>query len=159
MIAYEVIYVILISACLLGLNCRYNGGNNLDKELMKYLKDKEYVIACPEQLGGLPTPRNPSEIVFGDGKEVLDGKSRVKDNKGQDVTMSFIKGARETLKIAKLYNVKTAILKEKSPSCGNVAIYDGSFCGKLKEGSGITAELLKQNGILVFNENNYKENI
>lgn len=149
--------MILVSACLLGFNCRYNGDSNLDKDLLEFLKDKKYVIACPEQLGGLPTPRNPSEIIAGDGNDVLDGKCKIMSNQDEDITIPFIKGAEETLKIAKLYNVKTAILKERSPSCGSINIYDGNFDGKLKKGSGVTAELLKKNNILVFSEENYKD--
>lgn len=147
--------MILVSSCLLGLNCRYNGDSNIDKDLLEFLKDKEYVIACPEQLGGLPTPRKPCEIIAGDGKDVLDGKCKIMNNQGEDVTIPFIKGAEETLKIAKLYNIKTAILKKRSPSCGSTNIYDGSFNGKIKKGSGVTAELLRKNNILVLDEDNY----
>jgi len=149
--------MLLVSACLLGLDCRYNGGSNLDKGLLDFLKDKEYVIACPEQLGGMATPRKPCEIVDGTGNDVLLGNSRVKDEQGEDATEFFIKGAQETLKIAELYNVKSAILKERSPSCGSTKIYDGKFNGKLKEGKGVTAALLEKNNISVFSEENYKE--
>lgn len=147
--------MILVSACLLGLDCRYNGGDNLEKELLDFLMDKEYVVVCPEQLGGLPTPRNPSEIAKGDGNTVLEGKSRVIDNQGVDVTKPFIKGAEETLKIAKLYKARTAILKKRSPSCGSINIYDGNFHGKIKKGKGVTTALLEQNDIIVANEDNY----
>lgn len=149
--------MILVSACLLGLHCRYSGGSNLDKELMDFLKDKKYVLACPEQLGGMATPREPSEILGGTGSDVLAGSSTVKDNHGKDVTEFFVKGAEETLKIAELYNVSSAILKERSPSCGSTNIYDGKFHHKIKEGQGVTTALLKQNGISVFSEENYKE--
>ncbi|MCT4565917.1 MAG: DUF523 domain-containing protein [Maledivibacter sp.] len=149
--------MILVSACLIGLDCKYNGESNLNKELLDFLRDKEFVIACPEQLGGLPTPRIPSEIINGDGKAVLDGVGRIKNKQGEDVTTQFIKGAKETLRIADLYNVRVAILKKRSPSCGSTNIYDGNFNGKLKEGSGVTAELLKKNNILVLDEENYKE--
>lgn len=149
--------MILVSSCLLGFNCRYNGGNNIDKDLVEFLKDKEYIIACPEQLGGLPTPRSSCEIVAGEGKDVLDGKCKIIDKQGEDVTIPFIKGAEETLKIAKLYNINMAILKKRSPSCGSINIYDGSFDGKIKKGSGVTAELLRKNNILVLNEENYIE--
>lgn len=147
--------MILVSACLVGLDCRYNGGSNLDKELMEFLKDKEFIVVCPEQMGGLPTPRHPCEIINGDGRDVLKGLSRVKNNQGEDVTEAFIKGAEETLKAAKIYKAKTAILKAKSPSCGSKDIYNGKFEGKTKEGMGVATALLRKNGILVLDEENY----
>ncbi|MDK2918065.1 MAG: hypothetical protein PWQ37_798 [Candidatus Petromonas sp.] len=151
--------MILVSACLVGVNCRYNGKSSMNKNLIDFLMGKNYVIICPEQLGGLPTPRKPSEIVDGDGHDVLKGKTKVLDNEDRDVTGFFIKGAKETLKIADLYGAKTAILKANSPSCGSKKIYDGSFSGKLKDGKGVTAALLKENGILVLDEENYREYI
>ncbi|WIF94278.1 DUF523 domain-containing protein [Caminicella sporogenes] len=151
--------MILVSACLLGIDCKYNGKNNYNKDLKKFLKDKKYIIVCPEQLGGLPTPRKPSEIIAGDGYDVLDGKKKVLNLKGDDVTDYFIKGAYESLKIAKLYGIKKAILKARSPSCASFKIYDGSFSGKLREGVGVTTALLKKNGIKVLNEENYREYI
>ncbi len=133
---------ILISACLLGVNCRYNATGKAVPELEELMKKHTLIPVCPEQLGGLSTPRSPAEIkgdfVFG------------KD--GIDVTEEFLKGAKETLKIAKLYNCKYAILKERSPSCGNKKIYDGTFSKTIIDGDGVTAKLLKQNGITVFGE-------
>ncbi|WP_432663946.1 DUF523 domain-containing protein [Wukongibacter baidiensis] len=149
--------MILVSACLLGLDCRYDGGNTANKELLDFLKDKEFVMVCPEQLGGLQTPRNPSEISGEDGNAVLENGARVLDNQGMDVTCQFVKGAKETLKIAKLYNASMAILKERSPSCGSTKIYDGKFQGKLKAGKGVTVALLEQNDVKVFSEENYKD--
>lgn len=135
---------VLISACLLGVNCKYSGGNNYTKQV-ESLKEKYNLIPiCPEIYGGLETPREPSEIV----------DSRVLNKKGIDVTYQFKKGAEETLKLAEFYKVKFAILKEKSPSCGFEEIYDGTFSGKLKKGNGITAELLFQNGIKIIGESN-----
>lgn len=148
--------MILVSACLLGIDCKYNGENNFKEELLNFLKDKDYILVCPEQLGGLPTPRNPSEITGGDGRDVLDGACRVKDNKGFDVTKPFIKGAEETLKIAQLYKARAAILKKRSPSCGSIDIYNGNFQYKTKKGKGVTAALLEENGIIIGNEDNYK---
>lgn len=117
---------ILVSACLLGVNCKYNGKNNENENVKKLAEEYELIPICPEQLGGLPTPRVPSEIVEIDG--ISNNKERKVINKeGIDVTETFIKGAEETLKIAKLYNIKKAILKSKSPSCGNRKVYDGSF--------------------------------
>lgn len=135
---------VLISACLLGINCKYSGGNNYKKQV-DLLKEKYNLIPiCPEIYGGLETPRDPSEIV----------DSKVLNKKGIDVTYQFKKGAEETLKLAEFYKVKLAILKEKSPSCGFEEIYDGTFSGKLKKGNGITAELLFKNGIKIIGESN-----
>lgn len=142
---------ILVSACLLGVNCKYSGGSNKNEKLMEYIKAAAFIPVCPEQLGGLTTPRLPAEII-----EAAD-KTKVVNSEGKDVTLQFETGAEETLKIAKLYDCKYAILKEKSPSCGSIHIYDGSFQGKLKEGKGITAALLEKNGIKVYNEDNFEE--
>lgn len=133
---------ILVSACLLGVNCKYDGGNNLNEKVLKYLEDKEVIPVCPEIMGGLSTPRPPSEIT---GNEVM-------NNQNQNVTKEYTKGAEETLKLAKLFNVKKALLKAKSPSCGNGRIYDGTFSRTLTSGDGITVRLLKENGIEVISE-------
>lgn len=143
--------MILVSACLLGIDCKYNGLNNKNENVLKYLEGKEYVIACPEQLGGLTTPRNPSEIVKIGENEINDYK--LLSNEGKDVSESFIKGAKETLKIAKIFNCTEAILKEGSPSCGSSFIYDGSFTGKKICGQGVTTDLLRKNNIKVISEN------
>ncbi|PHV71252.1 purine-nucleoside phosphorylase [Sporanaerobium hydrogeniformans] len=136
---------LLVSACLLGINCKYSGGNNFKEEILN-LKGKYHLIpVCPEQLGGLTTPRNPVE---------LRGEERSAwTSCGVEVTTAFIKGAEETLKLAQLFGCKVALLKENSPSCGFGTIYDGSFSGQKKEGMGITAELLHQNGIFILGEN------
>ncbi|SCY97284.1 DUF523 domain-containing protein [Alkaliphilus peptidifermentans] len=143
---------LLISACLLGVNCKYSGGNNIQENISEKLNDYILIPICPEQLGGLTTPRPPAEIQLGDGFDVLEGNSKVINIDGQDVTEAFIKGAEETLKIAEMYNIQTAILKARSPSCGLENIYDGSFSGKLKKGCGVTTALLKKKGIAVFTE-------
>lgn len=144
--------MILVSACLLGINCKYNGDNNKDLKVLEYLKDKEFTIVCPEQLGGMSTPRDPSEIIRLDGDAVINGETSVITNKRLDVTRKFKLGANETLKIAKLYNCTEAILKEGSPSCGSNYIYDGTFTGKKRDGIGVTTSLLKHNGIKVISE-------
>ena len=144
--------MILVSACLCGINTKYNGGNNKNPKLMELLKKESVQLICPEQLGGMKTPRPQCEIYIGDGKAVLDGKTKVLNIDGQDCTEEFLKGAFETLKIAKELNIEIAILKSKSPSCGAGIIYDGSFSSKLVEGNGVTAELLKRNGIRVLTE-------
>lgn len=135
--------MILVSACLIGINCKYSGDNNENEKVKEYLKGKEFTLVCPEQLGGLSTPRPPAEIV---GGRVITKE----DNK--DVTENFVRGAEETLKIAKLYVCSEAILKEGSPSCGCNLIYDGSFSGKKIPGKGITAKLLEEEGIKVKSE-------
>lgn len=131
---------LLVSACLLGENCKYNGGNNYDP-VAASLRDRfELVPVCPERLGGLPTPRAPSERV---GEKVL-------DREGADVTDAFRLGAEKALAIAKAHGVRRAVLQERSPSCGCGTIYDGSFSGKLIPGMGVTAQLLAENGIQVL---------
>ncbi|EYE89457.1 hypothetical protein Q428_02405 [Fervidicella metallireducens AeB] len=143
----------LISACLCGVNCKYNGGNNFNEKVYRLYKENKALLVCPEELGGLPTPRTPCEIVEGSAIEVLNGKGKILNKDGLDVTENFIKGAKEVLKVAKAENCKLAILKSKSPSCGKGQIYDGSFSGKLTNGNGITAEILIENGVEVFTEN------
>lgn len=132
----------LCSACLLGINCRYNGETKPNEKVLELLKKEVLIPVCPEQLGGLATPREPSEIK----------DSEVVTNNGKDVTDKFKKGAEETLKIAKLFNIKEAILKQRSPSCGCGQIYGGTFSGKIIEGYGVTADLLRKNGIGVISE-------
>ena len=135
---------ILISACLLGVGCRYDGAEKpLPKETIELLKKNFTLIpVCPEQLGGLSTPRNPAERV---GEKVI-------SLTGDDVTAQYEKGAREALKIAKELGCNTALLKEKSPSCGCGEIYDGNFMKKLILGDGVTAALFKENQIKIFGE-------
>ena len=135
--------MILVSACLVGLNCKYNGKNNLNEECLELLKKGEALLVCPEQLGGLQTPRNPSEI------RIIDGETKVFMNDGTDVTENYKRGAEEVLNLAKKLNIKKAILKRKSPSCGCGEIYDGTFTNTLTNGNGITASLLLENGIEV----------
>lgn len=144
----------LVSACLLGINCRYDGGTKRNEALMRLASDGLVIPVCPEQLGGCATPRSRSEIAGGDGAGVLCGKCRVITNKGNDVTDYFVRGAEETLKLALLCGVKKAVLKARSPSCGLGRIYDGTFGGILKDGNGVTAELLSKNGIQIFSEEN-----
>lgn len=138
----------LISACLAGVNSRYDGGNNENDIILRLVKEGKALLVCPEQLGGLPTPRAACEIVLDKNEE-----RKVINKDGEDKTYNFILGAEETLHIAKKANIKKAILKAKSPSCGYGKIYDGTFSRKLIDGNGITAELLIQNGIEVFTEN------
>lgn len=138
----------VVSACLMGDNCKYNGGNNYSEEVINYLKDKEYVKICPECLGGLSTPRVPSEIC---GDKVIN-----KD--GIDVTNEYNKGALESLKIAKDFKADIAILKSNSPSCGCEMIYDGTFSKKLISGDGVTTKLFKENSIKVISSDDIINN-
>lgn len=151
--------MILISACLVGIDCRYDGGSCAQEELITLVKEGKAILVCPEQLGGMGTPRPPCEILKGDGDSLWQGEGRVVNCHGEDKTVPFIKGAEETLKLAKMYGVELAILKAKSPSCGSENIYDGSFTGKLKKGEGVTAAVLKRQGIRVLNELNFREYI
>lgn len=133
---------ILVSACLLGVHCRYDGTGKHMGELDKWKEKHNFIPVCPEQLGGLPTPREASERL---GDKVF-SKSH------KDVTAEFKKGAKETLKLAKYYNVSLAIMKERSPSCGCKIIYDGTFSGKRVEGNGVAVDALLQAGIKVYGE-------
>ncbi|MFT8315536.1 MAG: DUF523 domain-containing protein [Clostridium sp.] len=142
----------LVSACLAGVNCRYDGKNSENKIVAELVKQGKAIPVCPEQLGGLPTPRASCEIVM-DKK----GNIKILTKEEKDCTNEFAKGAEETLKIAKSNGIKKAILKSKSPSCGCGFIYDGTFSGKLIEGKGITAELLMENGIEVLTENDFEK--
>ena len=138
---------VIVSACLLGVNCRYDGGNSLDESLIRQLKNSHVVPVCPEQLGGLPTPRVAAEISGGDGFDVLSGLAKVVNIEDEDVSAQFIKGAKETLEIARLIGAKRAYLKEKSPSCGvNLIKREGLE----KSGSGVLAALFSKEGIEVF---------
>jgi len=119
---------------------------------MKLVEKCEAIAICPEKLGGLPTPRNPMEIVGGSGEDVLDGKAKVVDSQGNDMTAEMIKGAQETVRVANEWGIRDALLAPKSPSCGCGKIYDGTFSGKLKMGDGVTAALLKRSGIRVVVE-------
>lgn len=136
--------MILISACLVGINCKYNGKNNYNEKAVKLLKRGQAIPICPEQLGGLPTPRTPSEI------KIIEGKSHVIDKEGNNRTEQFYKGAEEVLNLAKKLNIKTAILQSRSPSCGVGKIYNGNFESKLIDGNGVLAQLLIDNGISVI---------
>ncbi len=149
--------MILVSACLAGLDSKYNGKSNYNEYIEKLVREGKAILVCPEQMGGLPTPRDSCEIVCGGGGDVLEGKSKIIDSKGQNQTEKFLKGAEETLKVGRLYSIKKAILKSKSPSCGVGKIYDGTFSGKLTEGNGVTAELLVRNGFEVITEEEFSE--
>jgi len=137
----------LISACLAGINCRYDGKNCERKVFVDLIRWGQAVPVCPEQLGGLPVPRPCCEIVTGEA-----GEKKVRSIDGQDFTKEFIKGAEETLVIARANSITKAILKSNSPSCGCGLVYDGTFSGILIQGNGFAAGLLADNGIKVITE-------
>ena len=133
---------VLVSACLLGTPCRYDGKSKADARVLALAERYELIPVCPEQLGGLPTPRDPSERQG----------ARVVMASGRDVTKNYRRGAEAALALCVQHGCKTAVLKEKSPSCGCGLIYDGTFSPRLVSGDGVTAELLKAHGIKVYGE-------
>ena len=145
----------IVSACLIGKNCFYDGSSRKDENIKTLLDNGLAVAVCPEQLGALSTPRPPSEIFAGDGDDVLKGKAFIFNKEGKEVTANFIKGAKEFLAIVKENNIKTAILKSNSPSCGKGNIYDGNFNNNLRKGNGVTAALLLKNNIEVMTEQEF----
>jgi len=145
----------VISACLCGIKCKYNGGSNTHPIFKEMLKNHQVIPVCPEQMGGLPTPRTPCEIINGTGDDVIDGKAKVLNRDGHDVTEQFLRGAYEVLNFTREGNIKSAIFKSRSPSCGVKEIYDGSFSGKLIPGNGVTTALLHKHGINVINDEDF----
>jgi len=134
--------VIAVSGCLLGVDCRYKGDSCANEKILALAKEHTLIFICPEQMGGLATPRDPAEQVNG----------RVVTNKGTDVTEQYTRGAEAALRIAKLNGADFAILKSRSPSCGSGIVYDGTFSGTKVPGNGVCAALFKQNGIPVYTE-------
>lgn len=133
---------ILVSACLLGVNCRYSGDGKLLNGIERLMEIAELIPICPEILGGLTTPRTSAERI-GD---------KVMTRDGRDVTAAYVRGARESLRLAKTFAAKHALLKERSPSCGYGMIYDGSFSGTFTAGNGVAGEILAENGIKIYGE-------
>lgn len=140
---------IVISACLLGVSCRYDGGHSRSETAINQQETYQLVPVCPEEAGGLPTPRPPAEIVGGDGDAVLAGKAKVLTADGTDVTEAYVRGAHHALRVAQSHGATHVILKARSPSCGCGTIYDGTFSGTLTSGDGVTTALLKRHGIRV----------
>jgi uncharacterized protein YbbK (DUF523 family) len=146
---------ILVSACLLGARVGYDGSHLYcdNTNLRRWIVEGRVVSVCPEVVAGLPVPRSASEIVGqGDGFGVLQGIARVKSKDGTDVTDSYVDGAKTTLKLVRRENIRLAIFKNKSPSCGSTRIYNGSFGNQIIEGYGVTAALLQQSGVEVYSE-------
>lgn len=144
--------MILVSACLVGINSKYNGGNNYNNKIFELVKNGEAIPLCPEQLGGLSTPRKPSEIKY------IDSKRYVINSLGEDVTSEFERGAKEVLKFVKDMGIKKAILQMRSPSCGIGKVYNGNFEKKLVDGNGILAQLLIDNGVEVISSEEFLDN-
>lgn len=144
---------VLVSRCLLGHRVRYDGGASGPYDLLAQWQDEGRVIAlCPEVAGGLPTPRAAAEIPGGQGFDVLNGRAPVMTTEGEDVTEAFVSGANQALALVEQHNIRIAVLKANSPSCGNRLTYDGTFSGTKIEGQGVTAALLSAAGVQVFNE-------
>lgn len=143
---------ILCSACLLGVKCRYDGESKPNEKVIELAKTEWLMPLCPEQLAGLPTPRPAQQLQGCSGEDVLDGKGAVKDEKGNDGSATFIKGAQEVLKLAKLLGIKKAIFKQRSPSCGCGQVHDGTFSGNIVKGNGVTTALLLRNSIEVVSD-------
>ncbi|MHB8916745.1 MAG: 2-thiouracil desulfurase family protein [Desulfocucumaceae bacterium] len=148
--------MILVSACLAGILCKYNGTYNNDEVIIQLVEKGLAVPICPELLGGAGVPREPNEIVGGDGHLVLDGKARVMSASGLDCTGLFIRGAEKVLEVAEKHKVEAAVLKERSPSCGSSLIYDGTFSGRKIQGCGVAAAMLQRAGIKVYSEDNFR---
>jgi len=144
---------VLVSACLVGVRCRFDRGEKRDPAVLRALKGKVFIPICPEQLGGLPTPRPQAAIEEGDGLLILEGKGRVVNEQGEDVTENFLRGAQQTLNIARLTRAEAAILKERSPSCGVEKIVRD---GEVAKGTGVTAALLMREGLQVISEERVK---
>lgn len=138
---------LLVSACLLGVGCRYDGKSNQVPRLAELMKKHTCIPVCAELFGGLPTPRVPAERR---GNKVI-------NRNGEDVTDAFVRGTAEVLRLADLYGCKAALLKERSPSCGSGQIYDGTFTKTLVEGDGLTAQLLKKKGLTIYGESQIGE--
>ena len=141
---------VIVSACLVGENCKYNGKNNKNEKIINFLKDKEVILVCPEVMGGLSTPRLKSEIL------ASENYLKLINEKKDDVTDYFIKGAKIALQKAIDSGVKLAVLKEKSPSCGFRKIYDGNFDGTIVSGSGVFARMLMENNVKILTEEDFE---
>jgi len=147
---YSMSKMILVSACLAGVKCRYDGKSNKTQSIVELVEQGRAIPVCPELLGGLETPRDCCEIKSGNFREVI-------SDRGENITSAYKVGAQKTLEIAKIIDADMAILQQRSPSCGCGKIYDGSFTRKLIDGDGFTSALLKRNGVVVCNDENFNE--
>ncbi len=144
--------VVMVSGCLLGIPCRFDGVSREVPELRSTLADYQLISFCPEAAGGMKCPRPPAEIQGGDGAGVLRGSARVINQAGIDCTMDFLRGAEAVVKLVQRYHPDFVVLKAKSPSCGVGQIYDGTFTGVLREGDGVTTAFLRSIGVKVYSE-------
>ena len=151
--------MILVSACLVGIECNYKGESKPHEAVLSLIKEKKAIPICPEQLGGLTTPRSGARIATGRGQDVIDGKSGLLTDDGGNVTKQYIRGAEQTLKIAKMFNCDTVILKQGSPSCGKGKTQGGEEERSLFQGDGVTTVLLERNGIKVLTEEDLADDI
>lgn len=149
------VFLIAVSSCLAGIECRYNGSHSLVAKIKELVVQNKAVLICPELLGGFSTPRESAEIVGGTGEDVLVGKAKVIERSGKDVTELYIKGAYKALNIVQEINAQYVVLKENSPSCGSNMIYSGEFSNTKKAGKGVTAALFKKEGIKVISEEQF----
>ncbi len=149
--------MIIVSACLAGVKCRYDGQSRECGGVIELVKQGKALPLCPEVMGGRKTPRPAVEITGGGGEDVLAGRAKIREQDGTDVTGRMTAGADSVLATAIKMGVKSAILKDKSPACGFGRIYDGTFSKKLVKGNGVLAAAFIKNGIKVYNEDNYKE--
>ncbi|MDQ3964558.1 MAG: DUF523 domain-containing protein [Actinomycetota bacterium] len=147
---------VLVSACLAGCECRFDGSANTQDAIARLVAEERAVTVCPEEDGGLGTPRPAAEIVGGDGHDVLAGRARVVTDRGEDVTEAYLRGAEMALAAARTAGASTAVLKARSPSCGKGVIYDGSFSATRRAGDGVTVALLQQNGIEVISDEEFR---
>ncbi|MFJ9552671.1 DUF523 domain-containing protein [Nocardiopsis sp. NPDC101807] len=151
---------VLVSACLMGRKVRYDGRSKTigDDRVARWREEGRLVVHCPEIAGGLPVPRPPAEIEPGaTAADVLAGRARILTPEGADVTEHFVRGARAALATVREHGVEVAVLKESSPSCGSRQVYDGTFGGRKLAGAGVTAQLLRDHGVAVFNEEEVAE--
>ncbi|OPA74253.1 hypothetical protein BVG16_24305 [Paenibacillus selenitireducens] len=147
--------MIIVSSCLGGIECRYNGTHRLVERIQQLVEDGQAMMVCPELMGGFTTPREPAEIVGGTGEDVLGGTARIIDKSGTDVTELYLKGANLTLELARQVEATYIVLKENSPSCGSQMIYNGTFSNQRIPGEGVTSALLKREGFKVISENEF----
>lgn len=145
----------VVSACLIGKHCFFDGRAGCNQQVKELYAKGEAIALCPEELGGLKTPRPPAEIVGGTGNDVLAGRAFAFNKEGKDVSINYIRGSRAFLQLASDYGISQAILKARSPCCGKGMIYDGTFTHSLRNGSGVTASLLLKNGFEVFSDEEY----
>jgi len=145
---------VLVSSCLLGAEVRYHGGSaRIESPILeRWIAENRVVGLCPEVAGGLSVPRPAAECTSGDGEGVLSGTAAVMTGDGNDVTDSLLAGAEHAVAVARSNGIRVAVLKSRSPSCGSSEVYDGSFTGRLIDGSGVTAAALKRAGVHVFDE-------